>query len=68
VLPEGSISGVRARGGFEQAFQWNEGSLTGLTVKSVNGGECRLKYGENTAEFNTVAGESYSFDGSLNPS
>ncbi len=39
----GSVSGLRARGGFEIGIVWREGSLTELTVKNVAAeGSCRL--------------------------
>ena len=42
-LSSGSISGLRARGGFELAFSWENGKITQLTIKSKLGGNCRLR-------------------------
>jgi alpha-L-fucosidase 2 len=64
-LPQGSISGVCARGGFELSFQWTNGELTALEVLSKSGKECRLKYKEHSIEFPTIAGKIYRFDGNL---
>ncbi len=40
---EGSVSGLRARGGFEIDMTWKEGELSTATVKSALGGNCRLR-------------------------
>ena len=40
---EGSISGLRARGGFEVCLAWNNGKLDKATVKSTIGGTLRLR-------------------------
>ena len=40
----GSISGLRARGGFEIVnMQWEDGKLSKLTIRSTLGGSCRLR-------------------------
>ncbi|MBD2756307.1 glycoside hydrolase family 95 protein [Spirosoma validum] len=44
VWPTGSISGLRARGGFEVVnMEWKGGKLTKVTVKSNLGGNLRLR-------------------------
>lgn len=44
VWPTGSISGLRARGGFEVVrMEWKDGKLTKLAVKSNLGGNLRLR-------------------------
>lgn len=44
VWSEGSVSGLRARGGFEIVnLQWNKGRVTKLEIKSNLGGKCRLR-------------------------
>jgi len=40
--PTGRISGVRARGGFELAFSWDQKQVRETTVFSKNGGRCLL--------------------------
>jgi alpha-L-fucosidase 2 len=64
-LPQGRISGVCARGGFELSFQWENGELSALEVLSKSGKECRLKYKDHSITFPTIAGKIYRFDGSL---
>ncbi len=58
-LPEGSISGVCARGGFELSFSWSEGKLNHIELLSKNGGECRIKYGDKIITINTKRGKRY---------
>lgn len=42
--PDGRVSGLRARGGFEITdMQWKEGRLVLLTLRSTLGGNCRLR-------------------------
>ncbi|GAB4016254.1 glycoside hydrolase family 95 protein [Spirosoma koreense] len=48
ALPDGwqtgSISGLRARGGFDiVSMEWKDGNVTKLTIKSNLGGNCRLR-------------------------
>jgi alpha-L-fucosidase 2 len=40
---EGSITGLKARGGFEIDLSWRNGRLTRAVVRSANGGVCRLR-------------------------
>lgn len=41
---EGSVQGLRARGGFEIVnMQWQQGSLRKLTIRSTLGGNCRIR-------------------------
>ena len=39
----GSISGLKARGGFGVDIQWKDGEIETATIKSVLGGNCRLR-------------------------
>jgi alpha-L-fucosidase 2 len=66
ALPEGQISGVCARGGFELAFSWEEGILQEVEVLSRAGESCRLRYGEHQTEFGTEKGKRYRLDARLN--
>ena len=66
ALPEGAISGVCARGGFELSFSWKNGALNRLEVRSNAGEPCKIVYGEHKLEFPTSPGEVHRFDGDLN--
>ncbi len=66
ALPEGSVSGIVARGGFELSFSWEKGLLKDVSVLSKSGLPCILKYNDKIIEFETEAGRTYHFDGLLN--
>lgn len=55
----GSISGLRARGGFEIDQNWTDGQLSVVTIRSHNGNPCLLKYGDATKKLATTKGKSY---------
>lgn len=40
---EGSVSGLKARGGFEIGIQWKNHRLTTATVQALTGGLCKLR-------------------------
>lgn len=42
--PDGEVSGLKARGGFEiMEMQWKNGKLVKVQIKSLLGGNCRLR-------------------------
>ena len=43
VWKEGSVSGLKARGGFEVNMQWENGEIAKATIKSALGGNCRIR-------------------------
>jgi alpha-L-fucosidase 2 len=65
VWPTGSVSGLRARGGFEVALVWTQGSLAEVCIKSTLGNRCRLEAGGQAIELDTQAGAEYRLDGTL---
>jgi alpha-L-fucosidase 2 len=63
--PTGSVTGLRARGGFEVSMAWKGGSLQRATIGSLIGGPYRVRCGANAVEFRTEPGAAYVLDGSL---
>jgi alpha-L-fucosidase 2 len=41
---DGSVTGLRARGGFEISLWWKDGALTRVALRSEKGGACHLSY------------------------
>jgi len=47
ALPNGSVKGLKARGGFEIDIEWKNSKLTKLIIKSILGGNARIKIAKN---------------------
>lgn len=63
---DGSIKGIRARGGFEiDSMAWKGGKLTYVTIKSDVGQTLNIVNGSNKFTTTTVPGKVYEFDGNL---
>ncbi|NMH89862.1 glycoside hydrolase family 95 protein [Flavivirga algicola] len=62
VWKDGSIKGIRTRGGFELNLSWKAGKLETLKILSKVGNTCDLVYGGKTVTLKTKAGKSYLFD------
>ncbi|MED4957428.1 glycoside hydrolase family 95 protein [Paenibacillus macerans] len=59
---EGSVKGLRARGGFTVDFSWMEGMITEAVVTCAVSGPCRLEApGLDPVTFAGEAGRSYTF-------
>jgi alpha-L-fucosidase 2 len=69
ALPEawkdGSVTGLRARGGFEVSMNWKAGQLTSAAIRSTTGEPCRLRYGNQSIELRIKQGKSISLDANL---
>jgi hypothetical protein len=63
--PEGKVTGLLARGGFEVDIAWKAGKLAEAVLRSKIGNPCRLVYKERSVEFATEAGQTYRFNGIL---
>jgi alpha-L-fucosidase 2 len=59
----GSVRGLRARGGYELNITWRDGKLTEATIHSHNGGAAKLRYGSTTQEVKLKKGEDYHWHG-----
>ncbi len=55
--PNGSISGLRARGGFEVEMKWRESKLASARVHSLLGNPCTVRCGDKVLRLQTRRGE-----------
>lgn len=62
---EGTVKGIKARGGFELDFDWQNGKLDGVKVKSLAGNECVVRYGDKVVSFPTKKGKKYKLNSAL---
>ena len=62
--PTGSVTGLRARGGFEVDVAWRDGRLASATLRApASGGVTRLHYGNTTRDVTLPPGGSFTWDG-----
>ena len=55
--PEGSVRGLRARGGFEVDLVWRDGRLIEATIRSAGGARTVVRCGAHTNEVTLTPGE-----------
>ena len=63
--PNGSVQGLRARGGFEVNIEWKDGRLHEAHIRSLLGRPCKVRYGENVITFETRPGQTYTINDRL---
>ncbi|MDZ8117535.1 glycosyl hydrolase family 95 catalytic domain-containing protein [Pontiella agarivorans] len=56
---EGSVTGLRARGGFEVSIRWKDGTLVLAEIKSLNGNPLVVRMGSKIIRTQTSAGKVY---------
>ncbi|MGA2799080.1 MAG: glycoside hydrolase family 95 protein [Thermoguttaceae bacterium] len=61
--PNGSVKGLKARGGFEVDIDWKNGGLASAGIRSLTGSPCRLRYGQTTRDVNIKQGDTFRWDG-----
>jgi alpha-L-fucosidase 2 len=59
--PDGSVRGLRARGGFDVDLAWSAGCLVSAKISSRLGNESRLRYGELLQPLLLAAGETWTW-------
>lgn len=65
ALKEGSVKGIKARGGFELSFKWSGGKLSELEILSLAGSDCTLRYGDKVLSLHTQKGKTYKINREL---
>jgi len=63
--PTGTVKGLRARGGFEVDIQWRAGKLAASTIRSVNGTDCQVRYGDKVVPLRISPGRAARLNGTL---
>jgi alpha-L-fucosidase 2 len=63
--PNGSVKGLRARGGFEVDIAWQNGKLESARIRSIRGNPATLRYRDKTKEVTTVQDAMYRVDDQL---
>jgi len=60
---DGSVTGLRARGGYEVDIEWKEGKLVECKVESLLGKPFIVRYGEKTVEYSIPTGKTIKISG-----
>jgi alpha-L-fucosidase 2 len=55
--PDGSVRGLRARGGFEVEIAWRQGQLAAAGIRARTGGVCTVRYGDQSINLQVAPGE-----------
>ena len=63
----GSVTGLKARDGFEVNMKWGNGKLKTCEIKSILGRPCIVRYGEKTKSYDIAAGSSISITEAVLP-
>jgi alpha-L-fucosidase 2 len=65
--PNGEITGLRARGGFEVDLEWRDGRLSRAVIRSDRGAPATLRYGTATRAVDLKPGRTLTWDGKPDP-
>jgi alpha-L-fucosidase 2 len=67
AFPNGTVSGLRARGGFEVALAWRNGKLTRATLAARESKPLKVRYAGRETEIQAKAGQTYELGPDLKP-
>jgi alpha-L-fucosidase 2 len=65
--PAGSVTGLRARDGFEVDLAWQNGALTRATIRSTLGRPAQIRYAGQVLNLQLPAGQATTLDPHLRP-
>jgi len=63
--PDGSVRGLRARGGYEVSLEWRMGKLSSAQISNRRGGSCTVRYGERITQLSLAPREVARLNGEL---
>jgi alpha-L-fucosidase 2 len=63
--PNGSVKGLRARGGFEVDIEWKDNKLEFARIKSLLGNNLKLSYADKVIEIQTKKDKTYLYNENL---
>jgi alpha-L-fucosidase 2 len=66
--PDGEVTGLRARGGFEVDLAWKDGRLSRASIRSGQGALATLRYRTATRAVDLKPGQTLIWDGRTGPS
>jgi alpha-L-fucosidase 2 len=62
---DGSVSGLRGRGGLDVSMEWKDGNLVSAEIRSDNAGAYKLRRGPKTATLSLIAGQAIRLNADL---
>jgi alpha-L-fucosidase 2 len=62
IWPDGSVSGLKARGGFEVDIVWRSGGLVNAIIRSIWGTKAKLRYETKVKSLSIRRGQALRFD------
>ena len=65
VMKAGSVTGLRARGGFTVDISWSDGKLSGAKITSTLGGPLHIRNGNKSVVYSTKKGDRISINKDL---